>query len=310
MKNCAAGKRTRALKKIGPWLVGLALLASPSFANTDRIGWIIEQLVLPPLPPVTEKAGVQAIAQGVNYSDAFSLMGDVLYDTRLFDFGLKYSERLFPAWTQEGQSLKLESLGLKKSFSAQIGRGFLTTENHFGRFSAEFIQFDPSTFRLLRLGFNTAILDTVDVPWILRLNFHVLIPLRQPTSSSRTRSSEDIQEGLLYNSSVEIGQKVIIGNKASFQLGGMFHWTYRTRTIPEDLDHVGEHYEHMLFSIGPWAEYGNKTSQIRLALPWRIWLDKEVFEKPVTTSGSDSVLVRYPNVISLPDVSLVWALAL
>ncbi len=279
-------------------------------ANTDRISWIIEQIVLPPLPPIAEKAGFQAMAQGVNYSDAFSILGDILYDTRLIDVGIKYSERLFPAWTEEGQSLRMESLGLKKSFAAQIGRSFLTQENHYGRLSAEIIQFDPSTFRLLRLGFNTAIFDTIDVPWILRINFHVLIPIRQPTPSSRTRLSETIHEGVVHNSSFEIGQKIAIGDKASFELGGMLHWTYRTRKIPEDLAHIGQPYEHMLFSLGPWAQYGNKTSQIRLAIPWRLWLDKEIFKRAVTTSGSEEVLVRYPNVISLPDVSLVWALAL
>ena len=233
-----------------------------------------------------------------------------MYDSRIVDFGVKYSERLFPAWTDEGKSLKQESLGLRKSFSAQIGRGFLTQENHFGRLSAEFIQFDPSTFRLLRLGFNTAILDTIDVPWILRINFHVLIPLRQPTGSSRNRLSETIKEGAIYNSSFEIGQKVFIGDKAFIELGGMLHWTYRTRRIPEDTEHQGQIYEHMLFSLGPWAEYGNKTSKIRLAIPWRIWLDKEIFARPPTTSGSETVLVRYPNEISWPDVSLVWSLAL
>ncbi|NBX68224.1 MAG: hypothetical protein EBR01_04590 [Proteobacteria bacterium] len=234
----------------------------------------------------------------------------MLYDSRWVDVGVKYSERLFPAWTEEGQSLKRESLGLRKSFAAQVGRSFLTQENHYGRLSAEFIQFDPSTFRLLRIGFNTGIFDTVDVPWILRINFHVLLPLRQPTASSRNRLSETIKEGAMYNSSVEIGQKVIIGTKAAFQLGGMLHWTYRTRRIPEDMEHVGLTYEHMLFSMGPWAEFGNKTSHVRLAIPWRIWIDKEIFERPATTSGSEEVLVRYPNVISLPDVSLVWALAL
>ena len=286
------------------------LLASPSFANTDRISWIIEQIVLPPLPPVAEKAGFQAMAQGVNYSDAFSLLGDILYDTRFVDLGVKYSERLFPAWTEQGQSLKRESLGLKKSLAVQMGRSFLTQENHYGRLSAEFIQFDPSTFRLLRLGFNTGIFDTIEVPWILRINFHVLVPLRQPTTASRNQTSQAIQEGAQYNSSVEIGQKVIIGTKASFQLGGMLHWTYRTRRIPEDIEHVGQPYEHMLFSLGPWAEFGNKTSHVRLAIPWRIWIDKEIFERPPTTSGTETVLVRYPNEISLPDVSLVWALAL
>lgn len=250
------------------------------------------------------------MAQGVNYSDAFSLLGHVLYDSRFLDFGGKYSERLFPAWTEEGKSLRQESLGLKNSFAFQIGRGFLTQENHLGRISAEWIQFEPSTFRLLRIGFNTAILDTIDVPWILRLNFHALLPLRQPTQSARSLSSEGIKEGVIYNSSFEIGQKVLIGSRASFQLGAMMHWTYRSRKIPEDVEHVGQPYEHMLFSLGPWAEYGNKTSQVRLAIPWRIWLDKEIFRRPQTTSGSEEVLVRYPNEISLPDVSLVLALAL
>ncbi|NBY21262.1 sigma-54-dependent Fis family transcriptional regulator [bacterium] len=143
-------KEDPSVEKLGLWLAGLTLLVSPSFANTDRISWIVEQIVLPPLPPVAEKAGFQAMAQGVNYSDAFSLLGDVLYDSRLVDVGVKYSERLFPAWTEEGQSLKRESLGLRKSFAAQVGRSFLTQENHYGRLSAEFIQFDPSTFRLLR----------------------------------------------------------------------------------------------------------------------------------------------------------------
>ncbi len=298
------------MQKIGLWLVGAVILASPSFGNTDRISWIIEQIVLPPLPTIEEKAGFQAMAQGVNYSDAFSILGDVLYDSKIVDFGIKYSERFFPEWTEEGKSLRRESLGLRKSFAAQIGRGFLTNENHFGRLSAEVIQFDPSAFRLLRVGYNTAIFDTLDVPWILRLNFHCLFPLRQPTGSSRARASETIREGVIYNSSVEIGQKVVITSQASFQLGGMIHWTYRTRNIPEDILHVGQHYEHMLFSLGPWAEYGNKTSQIRLAIPWRFWLDKEIFERPTTTTGTQSVLVRYPNVISFPDVSLVWALAL
>lgn len=250
------------------------------------------------------------MAQGVNYSDAFSLLGDVLYDTRVIDFGVKYSERLFPAWTEEGKSLRQESLGLKKSFAIQLGRGFLTPDNHFGRFSAEFVQFEPSTFRLLRVGFNTAILDTLEVPWILRLNFHALFPLRQPTPSSRSGRANSIEEGVVYNSSFEVGHKIITAEKAAFQLGGMFHWTYRTRNIPEDTEHADQPYEHMLFSLGPWAEYGSKTSQIRLAIPWRIWLDKEVFKRPATTSGSEEVLVRYPNEISLPDVSLVWALAL
>lgn len=297
-------------KRVGLWLAGLLLLASPSWANTDRISWILEQIVLPPLPPVVEKAGFQAIVQGVNYSDAFSFLGDVLYDSKLIDFGAKYSERLFPAWTEEGKSLRQESLGLKKNFTAQIGRAFLTQQNHFGRLSAEWIQFEPSTFRLLRVGFNTAILETLDVPWILRLNFHALFPIRQPTATSRTPPSETIKEGVIYNSSLEIGQKVIIGNQASFQVGGMTHWTYRTRRIPEDLSHAGQSYEHMLFSLGPWAEYGNKTNQIRLTIPWRIWLDKEIFRRPSTTQGSEDVLVRYPNEISFPDVSLVLSLAL
>jgi hypothetical protein len=274
------------------------LVPSPVFANYDRRTWVFEQIANPPLPPILEEMKNQLAVQGTSYGDTVSSQVSLLGNARWVEVGAKYSTRLYGDYSSEGKSLHQKTEQQRNTYSFEVARSYVSRHGHYGRLGLEYVHFAPTqTYRLIRIGFNTGILETAENPFFIRINVGTFRKLM---------TDSDGDSNLVYAGG-EIGRRYEAGKKDRWRVGGFLSWTYRTNNRIEDSTTVGR-FEHMLFSLGPFAEYITGALHIRLAIPWRLWLDREIVGIP----GPSKVdyFSTYPNIMRAPDVSLGMTLVL
>lgn len=200
------------------------------------------------------------------------------------------SHRYFTAFTDAGREYKDASQQDSDSFAGEVARAFMTREGHFGRGSAQFIYFPKNNSSFLRLGVNMGIFEFGDSPWLLRLNTHIYFPVR-------------VEQSWTYSVQVEIGQTVSQLANSRWRLGLFLGWTYKTReeTFFPDKGNLTDtlRLEHMLFSIGPWLEYATNYYNLKVGLPWRVWLDKES-----ALANDGTRIFHYPSDTKLPDLQV------
>lgn len=281
----------------------LLLLFSTTSLFADPISrrnWILEQLSTPiaqpsaKAPPSTFRASLNA----TNYSDAFSGMVGLLGDLGPLEIAAYASQRVYGSFTDSGREYKDASGTDSDSIAAELARGYMTRDGQYGRLGAQYIYFPKNKTAFLRLGVNMGVFEKEDSPWILRLNTHIYF-----------RAQGD--ENKTYSSEVEVGQRIGEVKNAAWRLGFFFGWTYKTRDGDDIAPPVGEtiRNEHMLFSIGPWLEYSTIRYNVKLGVPWRIWLDKEKYTEQVTPEKSEKI-IHYPTYVRLPDLQLNLSLFL
>lgn len=233
-----------------------------------------------------------------NYLDNFSSQVGIIGDFGPLEIGASFSRRFYGRWTDAGKEFERESKKTTDAFSAELARTYASSDGHVGRLGIQYIRFPASQTGYVRLGVNMGVYERKDSPWILRLNTHVFF---------RAKKSENN----VFSTSVEIGQRFKELPTSYFRFGGFFGWTYRTREEADPQNYLPEfvpvRYEHMLFSVGPWAEYASERFSLKLSIPWRIWMDKEEYRKDKLNDkgGMDaSKVVHYPTDTNLPEVTL------
>lgn len=278
------------------WLTGFTcnLFAS----NIARRTWILEQMAAPISQSyrASEKGLFRSGLSVANYSDALSTQAGVIGDLGPLEAGLYGSQRVYGTFSDDGAQYQHFSEKEIRTFGVEIARSYISRDGHAGRLGVQYIRFLPASTSYFRVGVNMGIFERKDFPWTLRINTHVFFKGR----------AESMLEGNVISTSVEIGQKFRETGTSLLRVGGLFGWTYRTRT-EEDVSKLPEYFplrnEHMLFSVGPWAEFLASTYSVKLSIPWRIWLDKETYRKDLIPGQVGSV-VHYPTDVRLPDVTL------
>jgi hypothetical protein len=266
-------------------------LSAPSWGDINRSSWVLEQIGQAPLPPLVEEMKNQAAVHAVTYTDAASTQASVLANAKWFEVGAKAGSRFFGGFTKEGKDFEAAASGQRTHYSFEVARSYVSKHGHYGRGGIEYIQFTPDRWRLLRIGFNTGILETEDSPSFLRVNLSLF---------KKIAGDGQYSDVLFVNS--EIGHRYWLQKNSQLRVGGFLTWVYRQNngTDPPSNTRV----EHMLLSMGPFAEYGVGALRVRLSAPWRIWIDRHTVKVPdPKVAGTLKDAVTYPNKFRWPDVA-------
>lgn len=247
----------------------------------ERQTWIFEQLAIPPL-------AVQPNSERVNFFGSLSTQVDTLHfqvggiiDLGYFEIQPRYSQRAFPGFTPRGRELKTSLTRERQTLGLEIGRAFASPQGHYGKLGVEILHFRPSQTNYLRLGTDASILPNVSV-WSIRISTGYFL--------SFPRGNDYL------NVQAEGGRALGSEGGRGLLLGAFAGWTSRMREI-----NTPGVFEHMLFSLGPQAIWKLPTSELRLRVAMRVFLDKAY----VTPTEA-----YYPSDVTAPDFSLSWTQAL
>ncbi len=265
-------------------LLILALVCSVSESIAPRTGWIFNQLESSPFPTSFGETRNQFSLHGENLSDAFSVLSSLFVDLRHAEIGVKAAKRFFLGSSEFASSLEKQLATEESMIAAELARNHVTMQNNFGRIVLAFLHFRPSGYQWVKLGLSTGMLSTSVKPWGLML------------SGSFYKSLNHLDPRIVI--SLRVMRSNYFSGGSNFDLGGQLLWAYRIK--PAFLD--PGIYEHMLFSLGPVTEYQMNEHRLRMALFWRLDVDKQVLRR------ADGVYNIYPNELSLfPDVSLNYS---
>ncbi|MBI4403735.1 MAG: hypothetical protein HY537_06225 [Deltaproteobacteria bacterium] len=260
------------------------MVTSPIQA-VDRTLWLFEQLGSPPLYTSHDASSTQIRLSISHYQDSISSLAGALFDLNFMEISLRASQRIFLESTETGKAVRDQLWIAHQTLSVEVAKHYMTPANHYGRLSAEFLQFFPEPrYRWIRLGIATGALPDHGFPHLLRLAFNLFFPFWG--------------DHKILQISGEFGRQLALSDKSTLDLGGGAIWSYKLRGS------MGEgRYDHMLFSFGPLAQLTSPFGQLRANFFFRFWLDREV----VMRESSPRTL--YPNEIyAIPDLSLTWTI--
>jgi hypothetical protein len=285
------------LKKRGLCIVSLSFLLLPlkAFSQTRR-DWIFTQLSATSLPLEVPGLGFQLGVSTLSYDSRFSTQGSLFWDTGLVEIGARASGRVLGSLGIGRTSLENTLQEWSETYSVEIARRFLSPDGRFGRIGFEFDEFSPEKERFFHFAMDTGILESPSEPGTLKLSFHLFRPMQ---SGSDTRIT----------SSIDVGHVVTKSNLTSLKLGLMFGWTYHLSQEQglSEVNALSDKFlrsEHMIFAASPWVEYSAPAFVARLAIPFRLFMDKQ------WQSKNDVLVTSYPFAYSSPDIfaSLVFLL--
>lgn len=278
MKNFANGNWI-ALKKHGLFIASLSfLLLTPKGWSLTRRDWIFTQLSSTSLPLVTPGLGFQLGLSTLSYDSRLSTQASLFWDSKLFELGVRASGRVLGSLgigrTQVTNSLK----DWNETFSVEIARRFLSPEGRYGRIGIQLDEFSPQKERFFHLAMDTGILESPTEPGTLKLSFHLFRPMEKGSDSRIT-------------SSIDVGHVFNRWKLETLKVGFAFGWIYHlSQEQTEDYQS-----EHMIFSASPWLEYATPAFHAQLAIPLRLFMDKEWKNKNV-------LVTSYPLELSSPDI--------
>ena len=277
-------------------LIAAFLTVSDAFGATRRL-WVFEQLGRPhhyfKLPEKVHHASISL----ANSEGAGSAQLDVLLRLAYLDFFAMGSMREIFWGIDEKPQQAEEFAGEPRSLHFGLIKSFMSERGYFGRLLFGFIQFFPEArLQWWRLGLETGRFFSPASPWATQFSLSLLLPyasydrLTTPEISARHFST--------WVATNETTKVFWYSPRFTLRGGTQISWQYQSTDLPVSAEKPAE---HMLFSVGPSALFETLSGTYRLALAWRLWIDRAYFQ--VGNEGERG----YPSEIrSFPDVNLSW----
>lgn len=276
------------LKKLGLSIASLSFLslAPEAFCQTRR-DWIFTQLSSTSIPVSAPGLGFQLGVSTLSYDSRFSTQGCFFWDSKVVELGVRTSGRVLGPLGVGRTALDNTLHEWTETYSVELARRFLSPEGRFGRIGIQVDEFSPNQERFVHLAMDTGILESETEPGNLKLSFHLFHPLKRGSDSRIT-------------SSIDVGHAFIRWTRESLKAGLLFGWTYhlsqeQTGDVVSGLPDKSFRSEHMIFSANPWIEYSTPAFIAKVAIPLRLFMDKEWQSKTV-------LVTSYPIEVSSPDI--------
>ncbi|MFM8270700.1 MAG: hypothetical protein ACKN9V_10975 [Pseudomonadota bacterium] len=231
--------------------------------------------------------GFQLGISTLTYDSRFSTQASLFWDTKFIELGVRTSGRVLGSLGGGRTALPNTLQDWNETYSVEIARRFLSPDGRFGRIGIQLDEFSPKKERFFHFAMDTGILESTTEPGTLNLSFHLFRPMQKGSDTRLT-------------SSIDVGHVFARWNPETLKLGLAFGWTYHL-SQEQSLDEVDAkadktiQSEHMIFSLNPWLEYSAPAFIARLAVPWRLFMDKQWQNKSV-------LVTSYPFELGSPDI--------
>ncbi len=275
----------------------------PRLQEGGRRNWFLEQISTPPIPTFPDKNRSQASFNFTHFGDSISIQESALLNLHVVELGAKFSQRMYPRLFDESTALKNSSNQERNTATFEIARNFITATNHYGRLGLEYIHIFPHKTRYLHIGIHMGMMESTENPYSMRINIdrfqRVSIGLLGMDYEEYNEEGEH-DEGGTWVLSSEIARAYKNEEFSKWRVGGFLKWTYRQRDLFETIVNKYRLYEHMLFTFGPFTEWFNGNTNIRIAANFRLLIDKSI-----ETVGDPAVVrgAAYPMDLRLPDLN-------
>jgi hypothetical protein len=257
-------------------------------ATAIRRSWLFEQSSRLGPPTASDQTRYALSLDSASYDrGAFSLHATATLDFRILELRVLGARRLFAdSSTEYAGKLGLE----RESFGVEVARYHAISQRHYGRLALGGLNFFPDGTRWLYLSLATGVLPRPDLPWEFRfaLNYY---------------NGRIDRSWAVFVASGEVLREWGVGWKGGFS----FRWTYMTigSETPDALlsTQPGKVYEHMGFSLAPEVFYHFSLGELRLAVPLRMYLDRDITKVENNTGPT-----YYPSDFPVPSAEASFSI--
>jgi hypothetical protein len=286
------------VKKHGLYIVSLILLWLPNeVIALERKNWIFPQLSTLSGALQSSPSGLQISLSNLTYDSFSSTQASLLLNAKHFELGLKASGRLLHQIGVGRTALNNSLKDWDHSYSIEVARRFVSPTGRFGRLGLAIDTFSPAQERFLQVALDTGILDSPKEPELMTFSFHLFQPLH---SYSDTRLSTHIDFARVLSQT----------DQASWKLGLGLGWIYHL-SQEQEVDNLLSvpdktlQSEHMFLSLNPHIGYRNDFLAMKLAVPIRLFIDKQWQLRDSPQGNISNVRVTsYPFDLANPDIWL------